>query len=65
MRCYICDNGLSDEEVKFNRQHNQWEPCGTCLETIKDAFAADRDEGTLLDMGDADVAEEELIAEDG
>ena len=67
MRCYICDSALSDEEVQFNRVHDDWDPCGTCKQVIKDVFKEDRDEGTLADEGyDDGTAElEEMLDIDG
>lgn len=53
MRCAICDNVLADDEVRFNRDHKDYDPCGTCKNIIKDVFKEDRDEGTLRDVGDA------------
>jgi hypothetical protein len=39
MRCYICDSALS--EVHYNSDHQDYEPCGFCLEIIKDAIGSD------------------------
>lgn len=38
MKCDICDRILSPEEVSFNRDHDKWEPCGTCLAIINEVF---------------------------
>lgn len=51
MRCGCCDRILSETEVSFNTQCDQWEYCGTCLMEIKDVF------------GDGDVDSEEEIDE--
>jgi hypothetical protein len=37
MRCVICDKALSDTEVVFNKDLNDYEPCYTCLEIAMDA----------------------------
>lgn len=41
MRCHICNNALSEKEIQFNRDHKDWDPCGTCLEVISDVFTHD------------------------
>lgn len=38
MRCHICDQALSETEIKFNRPCDEWEPCGTCLTVISEVF---------------------------
>lgn len=38
MRCHICDSVLSETEVKFNKKHDEFDPCGTCLEIIDSVF---------------------------
>lgn len=37
-RCYICDRILSTDEVQWNRDHEDWDPCGTCLDVINNLF---------------------------
>ena len=37
MRCAICDKALSDTEVVFNKDLDDYEPCSTCLEVAMDA----------------------------
>lgn len=51
MRCYICDAGLADEDVRFNRLHQDYDPCGTCREIIKEAAGdlGDPEEVSVLD----------------
>lgn len=36
MRCHICDNNLSS--VVYNADHDDFDPCGTCLEVIHNVF---------------------------
>ena len=38
MKCYICDATLSDQEVQWNADHEEWDPCGTCLQIIEEVF---------------------------
>lgn len=38
MRCHICDASLGETEVKFNRKHDEFDPCGTCLTIIGEIF---------------------------
>lgn len=35
MRCYICDNELSENEIELDEE-NKSEPCATCLKVIHD-----------------------------
>lgn len=35
MRCYICDNELSENEINQG-EDGKWEPCTTCLNIIMD-----------------------------
>lgn len=42
MRCFICDAAI--DNPKYNRDHEQWEPCGTCLEVISDTLGAFKDQ---------------------
>lgn len=37
MQCHICSKVLSEKEVQWNAELEEWEPCGTCLEVIMDA----------------------------
>lgn len=54
MRCKICDTTLSDP--KWNKQLNDWEICGTCLEIAMSAFEDKPD--------DDNEVEEDLLPED-
>lgn len=31
MRCHICDNILSAEEIKHEQDHGNWAPCTACI----------------------------------
>lgn len=52
MRCYICDAQLSDEEVRFNRNHKDYDPCNVCKEVIKDTVNEAHDPDVIEDLGD-------------
>lgn len=56
MRCAICDAPLSDQEVRFNRDHQKWDPCTVCKDIIAE---------TVNDGGDTElvILEEELGVE--
>lgn len=38
MRCHICNNVLTDKEVKFNEAYDEFEPCSECLNEIDEVF---------------------------
>lgn len=38
MRCHICDKPLTEKEVKYDHDHQEWSPCGTCLQAIQEVF---------------------------
>ena len=44
MRCFICNAILLPEEVKFNKKHEEWEPCNRCLHEIEEVFEDPLDE---------------------
>ena len=41
MRCHICDKQLSDQEISFNPETRQFEPCTECLTSALDAAYSD------------------------
>lgn len=47
MRCHICDAALTDEEVRWNRQHQDYDPCGVCREVIANVFGEEDDDDML------------------
>lgn len=49
MKCAICDKTLSEQEVVWNKETEEWEPCITCLEIALEAAY-----GTGFDIGDED-----------
>lgn len=44
MRCHICNAVLTPEEVQWNSQHEDWDPCGRCLQAIEEVFNDDTEE---------------------
>ena len=44
MRCAICDATLNPSEIAYNHDHDEFEPCGTCLEAIANVFEDHLDE---------------------
>lgn len=59
MRCHICDAALTDEEVRWNRQHKDFDPCGVCREVIANVFG-EEDDDDLLNQRDDVIIDEEL-----
>jgi hypothetical protein len=41
MRCSCCDRAMTDKEIKWNKELNDWELCTTCLEVAMDAAYSD------------------------
>lgn len=50
MRCRICDVVLSPESTHWNSDHEEYDPCPTCLMIIAEVFddPLDEDEITWL-----------------
>ena len=50
MQCYICGHVLSGEQVSYNNEHKDWDPCPTCLIAIAEVFSdpLDEDEVTYV-----------------
>jgi hypothetical protein len=44
MHCHICDKILGPDEIKFNRDHKEFDPCSECLQIISEVFGPDDDE---------------------
>jgi hypothetical protein len=51
MRCNICDRTLQPGEIKFNKDHEEFDPCGVCLEVINNVFEdhLEEDEMRVID----------------
>lgn len=47
MHCAICDKMLSPDEIKFNRDHQEFDPCSECLLIISEVFGPDDDEAEI------------------
>lgn len=66
MRCHICDAALGEDEIKFNREHKDYDPCGRCLEVIRNVFGEEEDDQyVLLDDLDDDVITTQPGEDDG
>lgn len=52
MKCAICDATLGEEEVRFNREHDEWDPCGVCKEIISEVFGQEDDSVNDIVLGD-------------
>lgn len=48
MRCYICDAPLTDDEVRFNHDHQDYDPCTVCKNVIADAVNEGGDDEVIL-----------------
>lgn len=44
MRCYICNKALQDEDVHYNTDHKDFDPCPSCLSVVEDTVAGFRDQ---------------------
>ena len=60
MRCHICDKTLSKEEISYNRDHEDFDPCGVCLEVINSLFEP-KDENELDKEFPADPESYEIL----
>jgi cytidine deaminase len=38
MRCHICNSVLEENEIKWNKDHEDYDPCGVCLDIINEVF---------------------------
>lgn len=54
MRCYICDRVI--DEPNFNSDHEDYEPCDSCLRVIEDTLASFESRPA--------VAEDDLLTDD-
>lgn len=41
MRCHICDRTL--EKIEYNRDHQDFDPCGVCFNVIQDILNGYKD----------------------
>lgn len=53
MRCSCCDKAMTDKEIQWNKEYNEWELCSVCLEVALDAaysdgFQNEDDENAIL-----------------
>lgn len=38
MKCNICDKTLSEAETRYNKDHEEYDPCSYCLQVISEVF---------------------------
>ena len=62
MRCHICDKPLSDKEIKFDKRHDEFNPCGVCLEAIAEVYEDEPDDDQYREGYWEPEEEEELDA---
>jgi hypothetical protein len=44
VKCHICNTTLSAAETQWNTDHEDWDPCNTCLTIINDLFTDSTEE---------------------
>ena len=44
MKCAICNATLSPSEIQWNSDHEDWDPCGRCLDAIDNVFSDSTEE---------------------
>lgn len=47
MKCHICNRQLSQEEIQWEKERQQWAPCYTCIQEADECFGADDDEAEI------------------
>lgn len=60
MKCFICDKTLSGDEVQFDRDHQEWDPCGTCLDVINNVFEPKSEEEIDWELAE-EMSPEDLL----
>lgn len=55
MRCFICDRTLEADQVQYNQDHQDYDPCPSCLAVVEDILAGykgqpDLEEDIALDV---------------
>lgn len=56
MKCFICNSDI--ENIHYNRDHQDFDPCPTCLEIIADVFSEEKD--SLDPDEQIEITEEEV-----
>lgn len=57
MRCAICDRTLNPNEIKYNKDHDEFDPCGVCLEIIGEVFEDNLEEDEIRVLVEQDERE--------
>lgn len=68
MRCHICNSELQENSIQWNNDHQDWDPCPTCLIEISEVFTDDSEEEITAQLegewslifGEAEAVEEEV-----
>lgn len=56
MRCKICNNRLSSEEIKYSERYKEYNPCYTCKEASAPTPMQERTDMEILEaMSSADI----------
>ena len=57
MRCHICNTVLDDDHVQFNQDHQDYDPCPTCLQVVEDLVAGYGDRPAMETEDDDPILE--------
>lgn len=63
MKCHICDATLGETEIKWNKDHKDFDPCHTCKTVIDEVFGEEDDYDNpypVYELEDDTVVEEPL-----
>lgn len=61
MRCYICNSILEDDNIQYNQDHKDYDPCPSCLAVIEDIVAGYGDQAAPEVVDDFDPVLEGLF----
>lgn len=65
IRCHICNAVLPPDGVSYSKDHEEFNPCGTCLMEIKEVFTDHLDEDeieyTLLEEDDENLEDTDVL----
>lgn len=68
MHCKCCDRLMTEKEIVWNKELNDWELCGVCLDIAMDAAYSDGfqydddDYNEYIDVGEESVFEDTFVA---
>lgn len=70
MRCKCCDRLLSEKEISWNKELDDWELCGVCLDIAMDAAYSDGfqydddDYNEYIYVGEESLLDDAVVASD-